>query len=423
MSLSAKAYRLLAVAFPLFVIPLASSAFASPNFLAATQDTLVAPPFPRGSEGLTVNITAFVRPFNATLGKTFRISQTNDAPFLTGPAISNTATNAALTLTGRPDFTQAGTYTINWSMVDDSSNTKTATTVLTIEDLSPPTGVQAVYVPTPPRVPIANATGVLTFVIWDGSGPETQQVAWNGYRVRRTIHGISTETLEVAGQYAESVATTHGRIRIPTSAICFAQNAPCAPDSFAFTGTGLFFRGFRGNYLGNGRYAVNYPPGAPVDACPSCWVFADLATLAGFPTDYMVTSLGDFDLNDYVETPLNLSTVVTVTPGTPPASNLERVAVVPNPFKGSAQWDPAVGEGRVHFIHLPVGSRVRIFTSSAELVRELTLDQLANPGGVTGELPWDLRNGKGEKVVSGIYVYQVETPEGRTRKGHFVIIK
>ena len=41
----------------------------------------------------------------------------------------------------------------------------------------------------------------------------------------------------------------------------------------------------------------------------------------------------------------------------------------------------------------------------------------------TGELPWDLRNGKGQKVVSGIYVYQAETPEGRTRKGHFVIIK
>ncbi len=424
MSLSAMVYRLLAAAVPLFLIPLAGTAFAGSAAIGAVPDTLKVPPFPRAAEGLTVNVTGFVQPFDVTLGKRFTISQTNDAPFLTGPATAGPATNAALTLRGRPDFTQSGTYTIQWTMVDDSSNTQTATSILTVEDLSPPTGVQAYYVPTPPGVPIANSTGVLTFVVWDGSGPESQRFAWNGYRVHRTIHGISPLVMEVAGQYAESIFTSTGsKIRVPTSPLCFAQSAPCAPDSFAFTGTGFFFRGFRNNSLGNGQYVIDYPRGSPVDACPSCWVFADLATLAGFRTDYAVTSIGEFDLNDFVETPLNLSPVVTVTPGSPPAANLERVAVVPNPYRGSAQWDPAVGEGRVHFIHLPSGSRVRIFTTSAELVRELTLDQFSSPGGEIGELEWDLRNGKGNKVVSGIYVYQVETPEGRTRKGHFVIIK
>lgn len=423
MSLSARIYRLLAVAVPLFLIPLAGTAFAGSSFVGATLDTLVVPPFPRGSEGLTIILTGFVRPFDSTAGKRFTISQTNDAPFLTGPAAAGPATNTSLTLRGRPDFTQAGTYTINWTMVDDSSNTQTATSILTVEDLSPPTGVQAYYVPSPPGVPIGNATGVLTFVVWDGSGPESQRFAWNGYRVHRTIHGISPLVMEVAGQYAESIVTTAGRVRVPTSPLCFAQSAPCAPDSFLFTGTGLFFRGFRNNSRGNGQYVIDYPPGSPVDACATCWVFADLSTLAGFRTDYAVTSIGEFDLNDFVETPLNLSPVVTVTPGTPPAGNLERVAVVPNPYRGSAQWDPAVGQGRVHFIHLPGGSRVRIFTTSAELVRELTLDQFSSPGGQIGELEWDLKNGKGNKVVSGIYVYQVETPEGRTRKGHFVIIK
>ena len=42
-------------------------------------------------------------------------------------------------------------------------------------------------------------------------------------------------------------------------------------------GDGVFFRGFRNNSLGNGRYVIDYPPGSPVDACASCWVFADLA--------------------------------------------------------------------------------------------------------------------------------------------------
>jgi hypothetical protein len=424
MSLSARVYRFLAAAFPLFFFLTAGTALASPSSTAAVPDTLIVPPFPRGAEGLTVTLTGFVRPYDISLGKTFTLSQTNDAPFLTGPATAGPSTNTSLILRGRPDFTQAGTYTIHWTMVDDSSNVQTATSVLTVEDLSPPTGVQAYYVPTPPGVPIANSTGVLTFVVWDGAGPEAQRYAWNGYRVHRTIHGISPLVMEVAGQYAESISTVgSGKIRIPTSPLCFAQSAPCAPDSFTFTGSGLFFRGFRSNRRVDGTYVIDYPPGSPVDACPSCWVFADLATLAGFRTDYAVTSIGAFDLNDFVETPLNLSPVVSISPGTPPADNLERVAVVPNPYKGSAQWDPAVGEGRVHFIHLPVGSHIRIFTTSAELVRELTLDQFSSPGGEIGELEWDLRNGKGNKVVSGIYVYQVETPEGRTRKGHFVIIK
>lgn len=423
MSLSARVYRLLAAAVPLFLVLTAGTALAGPTSIVAVPDTLIVPPFPRGAEGVTVTLTGFVRPFDISLGKTFTISQTNDAPFLTGPATAGPSTNTSLTLRGRPDFTQAGTYTINWTMVDDSSNVQTATSILTVEDLVPPTGVQAYYVPTPAGVPIANSTGVLTFVVWDGSVPEAQRFAWNGYRVHRTIHGISPLVMEVAGQYAESIRTTAGPIRVPTSPLCFAQSAPCAPDSFAFTGTGLFFRGFRNNSLGNGRHVIDYPPGSPVDACASCWVFADLATLAGFRTDYAVTSIGTFDLNDFVETPLNLSPVVSITPGSPPADNLERVAVVPNPYKGSAEWDPAVGEGRIHFIHLPGGSRIRIFTTSAELVRELTLDQFSSPGGQIGEVEWDLRNGKGNKVVSGIYVYQVETPEGRTRKGHFVIIK
>jgi hypothetical protein len=160
-----------------------------------------------------------------------------------------------------------------------------------------------------------------------------------------------------------------------------------------------------------------------VDECSDCWIFGDLTAMAGFNVDYTVTTIGPFEDTDYVETPLALSSVVSILPASPPADNLEQVAVVPNPFKGSAEWDPAVGEGRVHFIHIPDGSTVRVFTSSGELVRELKLDVNSSPGGKTGELFWDLKNAHGNKIVSGIYIYQVETPQGRTRKGHFVIIK
>jgi hypothetical protein len=402
------------------------AALAAGGAIAAPQDTLRVPVVVHTVEGLLTRVIASGVRSDSFPDRLLTLTQTNNVPFLSGPASSGPALGPSIPLIGRPSFAQAGVYSIQWTLENDSLPPATinVTTTLTVHDLVPPTGVHANYVAAPGNVPISNGTGVLTFVVWDGSGVESDPVAWNGYRVRRTIHGASTAPLTVAGQYLDQELTDQGDYyHQPVSPVCFAQSAPCIPDSFVFNGTGIFFRGFRNNSLGNGRYVIDYPPGAPVDRCDSCWVFADLASLAGFRTEYAVSTVGPFESGDYVESPLSESVVVGITPATPPASNLERVAVVPNPYRGNAEWDPAVGEGRIHFIHIPAGSTVRIFTSNAELVRELKMDPNSSPGGVTGELFWDIRNGEGRKVVSGIYLYQVETPEGRTRKGHFVIIK
>jgi len=402
---------------------------------AANQDSLKVPGpslgFPGASsvhtvEGLSVTFSGSGAQSDLFPDRLLTISQTNNAPFLSGFATAGPAFAPSITLSGRSDSTQAGTYSVFWTLANDSTppGVLTATTSVVVHDLVPPTGLRAYYVAAPGNVPIGNGTGVLTFVVWDGSGVESDPFAWNGFRVRRTIHGASSGQFEVAGQYVDSVAlAAGGYFHVPVSPICFAQSAPCNPDSFLFTGNGIFFRGFQNNSRGNGQYVIDYPPGAPVDECDSCWVFADLASLAGFRTEYSVSTLGPFEAGDYVESPFSESAIVQITPATPPPSNLERVAVVPNPYRGSAEWDPAIGEGRIHFIHIPPLSTIRIFTSNAELVRELKMDPNSSPGGQTGELPWDLRNGEGRKVVSGIYLYQVETPEGRSRKGHFVIIK
>lgn len=353
------------------------------------------------------------------------LSQTNNIPFVSGPANVGPLNRPTIGLTGRSDFTQSGTYTVTWTLANDDvpPGLTLDTTTVVVHDLYPPSNVRAYYLDPPPSVPVSNGSGVIGLVVWDGSGPTSDPIAWNGFRVRRTIHGASSEPMAVIGQHVNWGRLVRSNFHTPASALCFGQWAPCDPDSFVFNGTGLFFRGFKGNSLGNGKYAIDYPPGAPVDECSDCWVYADLTAMAGFNVDYAVTTIGPFEDNDYVETPLALSPVVSILPATPPAENLERVAVVPNPFKGNAQWDPAVGEGRVHFIHLPEGSTVRVFTSNGDLVRELKLDVNSSPGGQTGELFWDLRNGEGRKIVSGIYIYQVETPQGRTHKGHFVIIK
>jgi hypothetical protein len=237
-----------------------------------------------------------------------------------------------------------------------------------------------------------------------------------GYRVRRNIKGITTrDSMQLIGEY-------RSRDRVTSACISTAQ--PCDLSQFFFYGRGIFFKGFRNNFS-NGQYIIDYPPGAPVDNCDSCRVFADQANLGGFTSLYAVTSIDTIRKvdSDFTESPINPAEIATVQPSDPPTSNLEQVAVVPNPYHGSAEWDAGPGDNHVHFIHLVSGSTVRIFTSNGELVRVLTQNPNANLGGTTGDLDWDLKNADGRKVVSGIYIYQVESPQGHVVKGHFVIIR
>ncbi len=161
---------------------------------------------------------------------------------------------------------------------------------------------------------------------------------------------------------------------------------------------------------------------ADVDECDRCRAFVDIANLAGFSSRYAVTSIDTTatTYGAYAESDIN--NIVTVLPASPPATNLEHVAVVPNPYKGSAEWD-VPGRRGIHFIHLPDGATVRIYTTSLELIRQLKLNAQSNPGGPTGELEWDVRNARGQEVKSGIYLYEVDAPHGLSKEGHFVIIK
>ncbi len=256
--------------------------------------------------------------------------------------------------------------------------------------------------------------GNTVLVVWSGAHVEADTV-WMGYRVRRTIRGITPTPFEVVGQY---------KSRNQVTSLCLATAQPCDLSRFVFYGTGLFFKGFRNN-LSNGQYIIDYPHGAPTNNCDSCRVFVDQANLAGFTSQYAVTSIDTVHItaSDFTESPIDPNEIVTVQPATAPTNNLERVGVVPNPFRGSAEWDPVPGDNRVHFIHLPANSTVRIYTSNGELVRILVQNPNANLGGTTGELEWDLKNADGRNVVSGIYIYRVESPQGHEVKGHFVVIR
>jgi hypothetical protein len=105
-----------------------------------------------------------------------------------------------------------------------------------------------------------------------------------------------------------------------------------------------------------------------------------------------------------------------VEPTAGPTANLERVLVVPNPYRGSEVWDQP-GQGELHFINLPASAIIKIYTTAGDLVRELKhSDQ------VRDFERWDLKNASGRAVASGIYIYRIEAGSFHFQN-RFVVIR
>jgi hypothetical protein len=105
-----------------------------------------------------------------------------------------------------------------------------------------------------------------------------------------------------------------------------------------------------------------------------------------------------------------------VEPTAGPTPNLQTVSVVPNPFRARESWDRVNGN-EVHFINLPVHARIRVFTIGGDLVREIIHDDL-----IRDFERWDLKNGDGRDVASGIYMYRIESGSF-SAQNRFVVIR
>ncbi|MEX1137720.1 MAG: hypothetical protein WEB33_05110 [Bacteroidota bacterium] len=105
-------------------------------------------------------------------------------------------------------------------------------------------------------------------------------------------------------------------------------------------------------------------------------------------------------------------------------ADLNKVAVVPNPYVGAASWEPAttsVGRGPrlVYFIHLPRECTIRIYTLSGRLVQTLTHSSSIDDG----QEPWNLVSRDGMNIAYGVYVFQVDAPGVGTYIDKFAVIK
>jgi len=102
----------------------------------------------------------------------------------------------------------------------------------------------------------------------------------------------------------------------------------------------------------------------------------------------------------------------------------DRVAVVPNPYRGGADWDlcPNVSDPlgtHISFIGLPDRDcDIRVYTLAGDLVQTLQ----HTPFNGRGEVSWNLISRNHQQIVSGIYLYAV-TCGSETVVGRFTIIR
>ncbi len=106
-------------------------------------------------------------------------------------------------------------------------------------------------------------------------------------------------------------------------------------------------------------------------------------------------------------------------------SQLDEIAVVPNPYRAAATWEPRTafrfgrGERRIYFNNLPQQCTIRIYTVRGYLVD--TLEH--NSPALEGSEAWNLVSKDGMDIAYGVYIYHVDAPGIGTHVGKFAVIK
>ena len=158
------------------IYKLGSDFFDNDGLSTIIEDTyppvLTLPATAGGTEEMPFTITALASDPDA--GQLVTLSQTNNAPFLvSGTSAGPAASPVSLTVSGTPNFSQAGSYTISWSAHDNATpvnGTSTASTALTIANVDRPPAVAA-----PPS--FAGTAGQLVTFGVDVSDPDGDPIA------------------------------------------------------------------------------------------------------------------------------------------------------------------------------------------------------------------------------------------------------
>lgn len=143
------------------------------------------------------------------------------------------------------------------------------------------------------------------------------------------------------------------------------------------------------------------------------WTVEDKTISLGAGYYYAVTSV-DIYGNESGMTNRNTTQVFAVRT---PSSEVSNVKVFPNPFKKVSGFPVSGSENSIVWTNLPAVCKVRIYTSSGELIRTME-----HNNSNSGEETWDQLTDARQRTAPGVYFWTVESPVGST-KGTLVIIK
>jgi len=90
-------------------------------------------------------------------------------------------------------------------------------------------------------------------------------------------------------------------------------------------------------------------------------------------------------------------------------SALDSIKMVPNPYYGYSQYESSQFSNIVKITNLPSKCRVTIYSLDGKFIRQYNRDeQYGTYQQITPALEWDLKNGKGIPVASGVYLVNVQ---------------
>jgi len=163
------------------------------------------------------------------------------------------------------------------------------------------------------------------------------------------------------------------------------------------------------------------------DAGDTINIFFDNDVINGLSYRYYVAAydsgngiIGPLE-NNYSNTPNEMNNTVEVIPQAPVATeNLDKVTVVPNPYRVAEIWESGLSDHQIQFTNLPAEATIKIFNSSGELVRSLDHTSLNNNAPSIAK--WDLKNKFNQLVAGGVYFYYITSNLGTTTGKFFVIL-
>ncbi|MGE5316133.1 MAG: hypothetical protein ACM3Q4_15675 [Acidobacteriota bacterium] len=120
----------------------------------------------------------------------------------------------------------------------------------------------------------------------------------------------------------------------------------------------------------------------------------------------------------YAKSSLNQNLVVSPFKTTiPAAQDYSNILVVPNPFVLQSGSVMPSDKSYIQFINVPSPCTIRIYTMRGDLVKTIPHDD------GSGIALWNQQTDYGQFVGSGVYIYHIESPGGKTKTGKLAIVR